>query len=161
MAAEGPGHGRPQAARRRPRRGRRWVPVAAALALGVALGAGTTAVVLRAADPASPTGSPNGPAAQGTASTPLVDGDGQEVGTVVDAGAGREDLLVVAVTGGRPGVRYDCVLLLADGTRREAGSWVREDSAASAWVVAVPEGADVAAVELTTPSGRLWAAAEL
>ena len=91
----------------------------------------------------------------------LLTEDGSRVGTVLESRFEGAPVLVVTLTDGRVGVRYECQLVLADGTREPAGSWLVEVPAVT-WVVSRPDGAaDVAAVELVTPSGTVWATATL
>jgi hypothetical protein len=160
--ARQPGGRRPLSARRREggrrgaedRPGRRAAWTAAVAALGLALGAVVTVVVTENQGPETSAGV----AASGAA---LRTPDGVPVGTVLEGRYSGQAVFVVSVAGGRAGVRYDCELLLADGTRRPAGSWRLDESAEATWVVPRPEGAAVVGVELMTGPGRTWAAAQL
>ena len=91
--------------------------------------------------------------------------DGETIGTagVVRLGAGP--LLVLSITGGRPGATYECVLLGADGSRTSGGTWTLADpgygrTPSGAWLVPV-DRTGVVGVELVTPEGKVWASAPL
>ncbi len=93
--------------------------------------------------------------------TGLVTADGAEVGSV---GLTRRDgkaYLLLNVTAGRSGVRYDCILVNPDGSRRSGGSWTLSDeygrgTASGSWLVPIT-GDPPVAVELVGPSGAVWA----
>lgn len=129
-----------------------------ALALAVAaafvLGVGGTAVVLQALR--EPAGTEQ--AASGAA---LLTGSGQRVGSVLAAYHDAAAVLVVTLTVGEPGTRYDCVLVTAAGERIVADSWVVGRGLGDTWVVEVPAGAEVAGMELVTVGGAVWAGARL
>lgn len=155
--AHGPGRARPRPSSvpDRPRAARRGAGIAAAVVLGMVVGAGAGVAVLatREQEPASRVAA---------AGAELVTGDdGRRVGTVLESWYSGQAVLVVTVADGQSGVRYDCELVLADGTRRPAGSWVLDDSADATWVVPRPDDAAVVGLELVTGSGRTWAAASL
>lgn len=93
--------------------------------------------------------------------TRLVTADGVGVGSV---GLTRRDgraYLLLNVTDGRNGARYDCILVQSDGTRLNGGSWTLSDeygrgSASGAWLVPI-DGESPASVELVGPAGTVWA----
>lgn len=152
----GPRHPRPQrtpAAPGRPHRVRVPLLVAAAAAAGIGLGAvvGTTL-----AD--------NGPApAQVTAGAEgalLTTGSGATVGTVAPSYAGSAHVVVMQVTGGRPGAHYTCRLLLKDGTTREAGQWWMPSSGRATWI-AYASADTIDHVQLITDDGHVWSSADL
>jgi hypothetical protein len=150
LAGMGVAGGAPATPERGTAGGRRGWLLAAGVAAGLVIGAVGSAVVLRPAEPAA-TG----------AGTPLVTAAGDQVGDVLESRYRGEPVLVVTVTDGREGATYECVLVLADGERRSAGSWEMADSAAS-WVVDRPEdGAEPVAVEMLAGPGRTWATASL
>lgn len=145
---------RPSRAPDRPRAARRGAAIAAAVVLGMVVGAGAGVAVLatREQEPATRVAA---------AGADLITDDDRRVGTVLESWYSGQAVLVVTLAGGRPGVRYDCELVLADGTRRPAGSWILDDSAEATWVVPRPDDAAVVGVELVTGSGRTWATASL
>lgn len=150
-----PARGRSWLHRLRPRR--LLVPAVAAVA-GLALGVAAATAVLGSSErgvlqPGAGDGSVLAAAGPG-----LVTGDGERVGTVLESWFDGRPVLVVSVSAARPGARYACELVLADGSRRPAGSWVLDGTAAT-WVVQRPEDAPVTGVELVAPTGRTWAAA--
>ena len=93
--------------------------------------------------------------------TRLLTADGAEVGSV---GLTRRDgkaYLLLNVTAGRDGARYDCILVKPDGSRHNGGSWTLADesgrgTASGAWLVPIA-GDPPVAVELVAPSGAVWA----
>lgn len=143
--------GRPVGGARR----RAW-ELAAAAVLGLLLGAAGTAAVLDDDGPEVPV------AGEGAVSGPaLVAADGSRVGTVLESRFDGRPVLVVTVTTGGVGVEYACDLVLADGGRLPAGSWVLREPTGATWVVVKPERADVVGVELVAADGRTWATARL
>jgi len=142
-----------------PRPPRLWL-VAAALLLGAVLDSAATLGILavnRAPEPA--------PTAVGAPASPLLTADGGRVGSAGVADLGRGGMLVLSVTAARPGATYGCVLIGADGSRTSGGTWTVSgpaygEDAAATWFVPV-DGRTVSAVELVTPSGRVWATARL
>lgn len=92
---------------------------------------------------------------------PLFTADGAAVGSV---GLTRRDgraYLLLNVTAGRSGVRYDCILVQPDGGRRSGGSWTLSDeygrgTASGSWLVPITGDLPVA-VELVAPTGAVWA----
>lgn len=162
IGGQGPATGRVPGARapaerepRAPARGhavrrpvaRVWLVAAAAVA-GLAVGA-TGAILLDQRQDAQVV----------TAGAPLVTDDGAHVGTVTESWFGGAPVYVVALPQTRPDVTYECVLVLADGTRRSAGTWEVTDGAATTWVVDRPD--DAVLMEMVTGTGRIWATAEL
>ena len=93
--------------------------------------------------------------------TRLLTADGVEVGSV---GLTRRDgraYLLLNVTAGRNGMRYDCILVKPDGARLNGGSWTLNDeygrgTASGSWLVPLTGDAPVA-VELVAPTGTVWA----
>lgn len=143
-----------------PRRRRLWPAVAASVLAGALLGGAATLGALAASGVTWPA-----PPAAGAPTTPLVTGDGETIGTagVVRLGAGP--VLVLSITGGRPGATYECVLLGADESRTSGGSWTLADpgygrTPSGAWLVPV-DRTGVVGVELVTPEGKVWASAPL
>lgn len=129
---------------------RRTVLLAAAAALtGAVAGAGATAYLRRDGDPVP------------AWAAPLVTGDGTRVGLVARSYAEDGPALVVDVTGGPAGRSYLCRLRLADGTVRDVATWSLADDRPNSWVVAVPDGSEVAAVELVGGDDVVWASAQL
>jgi hypothetical protein len=101
------------------------------------------------------------PAASVAADGPaLLTGDGSRVGTVLDTRDDGRPVLVVTLTAGRVGARYDCRLVLADGSRLPAGSWVLRQQSGTTWLLDRPD-APVTGLELVTEEGRTWATAAL
>jgi hypothetical protein len=133
------------------RRRRAWYGVAAAVAVGLAVGAGSAVVVLDRDEASQEV------AAVGTA---FLTRDGTRVGTLLDSRFDGRPVLVMTLTGGVVGARYDCELVLADGRREPAGSWVLRESAGATWVVPRPGGDEVIRVELLR-DGSTWATATL
>jgi hypothetical protein len=134
-------------------RHRRWTLVTAlaavvALLLGVAVGA---TLMNAREDHAAPVAA-DGPA--------LLTEDGSRVGTVLDTRYDGQPVLAVTLTGGRVGVRYECQLVLADGSRHPAGSWVLRQPSGTTWLLDRPDGT-VTGLELVTEAGRTWATATL
>jgi hypothetical protein len=126
------------------------VALAAAVALLVGV-AGGAAVMSARQDPAAQVAA-DGPA--------LVTRDGSRVGTVLDTRYDGQAVLAVTLTGGRVGVRYDCQLILADGSRQPAGSWVLRRPSGTTWLLDRPD-AKVTGLELVTDAGNTWATATL
>ena len=116
--------------------------------LGVAVGA---SLMNARGDPAASV------AADGAA---LLTQDGSRAGTVLDTRYQGQPVLAVTLTGGRVGARYDCRLVLADGSRQPAGSWVLRQPSGTTWLLDRPD-ATVTGLELVTEEGRTWATATL
>jgi hypothetical protein len=102
------------------------------------------------------------PAASSTApvATRLLTATGDDVGSAGIAMLSGRSYLVLNVTSGRPGVRYDCILVGRDGSRTNGGSWVLADeygtgAASGSWLVPL-SGDAPASVELVAPSGTVW-----
>ena len=136
-------------------RGQRWprllvAAVAASVALLLGVAGGVALTTARQA-----------PAAQVAADGPaLVTRDGGRVGTVLDTRYDGQPVLAVTLTAGRVGVRYDCQLVLADGSRQSAGSWVLRQPSGTTWLLDRPD-AKVTGLELVTETGTTWATATL
>ena len=101
------------------------------------------------------------PPAQVAADGPaLLTRDGSRVGTVLDTRYDGQPVLAVTLTAGRVGARYDCQLILADGSRQPAGSWVLRQPSGTTWLIDRPD-ARVTGLELVTDTGKTWATATL
>lgn len=95
------------------------------------------------------------------AGTPIVTTTAERVvGAVLPSWYARERVLVVTLSDGRPGVTYNCQLVLADGTRTSAGTWALGTDRSGTWVVDAPAQGAVR-MEMVTESGKVWATAEL
>lgn len=137
---------------RRPGRGR-W-PVTAAAVAGLVIG-GAVGAVLGAA-----TEDPERSAAESAYAAALVTGSGETVGAVLAGGHADDEVLVLQVEDGPPGIHYTCRLVLADGSTRSAGDWVLPASGDAVWVLGrAPEG--TTGVELVTDAGTVWSRARL
>jgi anti-sigma factor RsiW len=134
--------------------GRRPLLQAAAVAvLGAVVGAGATWAVLRAdEEPDRVVLAEN--------SAHLRTKDGQQVGTVTRSWLNAQPVLVVEVTQGKVGKRYECRLRLAGGAEQVAGDWVLRSERGATWVVSAPESG-VVGVELVTDTGAVWSSATL
>lgn len=126
--------------------------VGGALALGIAVGAGGSAVVLQGRA---------GAVQQVAVGTPLRTSDGSAVGAVQESRSDGRPVLVVTVAGGPAGVRYACWLVLADGSRQAAGAWALDGSGNGSWVVPWPDGGNVTSVEMVSDGGTRWATAQV
>lgn len=135
------------ARRHRPRARRTALLVAAALVVGIGVGAVGSAQVLRDSS------------TRVTVGAPLRTSDGTTVGAVQQSQADGRRVLVISVAGGPAGVRYACWLVLADGSRQPAGAWALDGSGNGSWVVTWPEAGRVTTVEMVSDSGTRWAAA--
>lgn len=131
--------------------------VAAAVVIGLLAGIGGTlaATALLNRPPAASSHQP--------VATRLLTGTGAEVGSAGIAMLSGRPFLVLNVTAGKPGVRYDCILVGADGTRTTGGSWELTDeygtgAASGSWLVPLG-GEPPASVELVGPSGTVWSRA--
>ena len=124
------------------------IAAAVALLLGVA---GGVVVMSARQDPAALVAA-DGPA--------LLTRDGDRVGTVLDTRYDGQPVLAITLTAGRVGARYDCQLILADGSRQPAGSWVLRQPSGTTWLLDRPD-AKVTGVELVTDTGKTWATATL
>lgn len=146
----------------------RWLLVGAGLAVGLVVGVAATLGVQTLQAPVVPDPAPAS-SAQPTPgvheASALVTRTGQTVGTVGHTVLGGKGVLVVAVTAGRPGMTYECVVVASDGSRTSGGRWTLEEGygsragvGAGTWVVELGTG-DVARVELVAPSGAVWSRA--
>ncbi len=91
----------------------------------------------------------------------LITSTGDPVGSVGIARRDGRQYLLLNVTTGKTGNRYDCILVKADGTRVNGGAWKLTDeygrgTASGAWLVPIT-GDDPVSVELVAPSGNVWA----
>jgi hypothetical protein len=136
---------RPRAARRTP------MLVAAAAVAGLLVGGVTTAVI-RTSD------SPSPPSATSDAD-PLNKADGAPVGSVLQGRYEGQDVLVMHISDGVPGMHYTCRLRLSDGSARTTGEWTVPPSGKAVWIIPEPSG--VAGVELVTDSGAVWSTASI
>jgi anti-sigma factor RsiW len=101
------------------------------------------------------------PPAQVAADGPaLLTRDGSRVGTVLETRYDGQPVLAVTLTAGTVGARYDCQLILADGSRQPAGSWVLRQPSGTTWLLDRPD-AKVTGLELVTDTGKKWAIATL
>jgi hypothetical protein len=85
--------------------------------------------------------------------------DGRVVGRVLSSWVDDEEVLVVRITDGPPGVRYVCRLRLDDDSTTPAGEWVVPDSGTATWIT--PSDPHAASIELVTDSGKVWSTASL
>jgi hypothetical protein len=85
--------------------------------------------------------------------------DGRVVGRVLSSWVDDEEVLVVLITDGPPGVRYICRLRLDDDTTAPAGEWVVPESGTATWIT--PSDPHAASIELVTDSGKVWSTASL
>lgn len=127
--------------------------VAAAAVLGAAVGAGATWAVLRP-------GEESESVARADEGAYLQTQDGREVGTVTRSRLNGQPILVVEVTDGKVGKRYECRLRLAGGEEQVVGDWVLRSDQGATWVVRAPD-ADVVGVDLVTDTGAVWSSATL
>lgn len=97
---------------------------------------------------------------QAADSSGLVKDDGDRVGTASVGWLEDQRVLVLSVTEPVVGVGYRCRVLLEDGERTTLARWEAASAEGGTWVVATPKG-DLAAVELVTDSGEVWASARL
>ncbi|MGC3995561.1 MAG: zf-HC2 domain-containing protein [Propionicimonas sp.] len=107
------------------------------------------------------------PAAAGRApvAASLVTDAGDAVGSVGLATLSGRTYVLLNVTSGKPDVRYECILVGADGTRTSGGAWALNDeygtgTASGSWLVPLA-GDPPVSVELVGPSGGVWARASL
>ena len=126
--------------------------VAVAAALALLLGVAGGVAVMKARDQPSTEVAAVGPA--------LLTADGSRVGTVLDTRYDGRRMLAVTLTAGRVGARYECQLVLADGSRQSAGSWVLREPSGTTWLVERP-ATPLSGLELVTESGKTWATATL
>lgn len=143
---------------RQPPRWWGWVAVAAAI--GVLAGVGGTVAVTRSAPQPPPGTSAHQPVA-----AELRTSSGDVVGSAGVATLGGKAYLVLNVTSGKAGARYDCILVGRDGTRTNGGSWSLTDeygsgTASGSWLVPIA-GEPPTAVELVGATATVWAQARL
>lgn len=138
------------------RRTRQLLRLAAAVIVGIAIGAGVA--VLSAGDRGQ--APVPGEMSVTANSTPLRTAEGAEVGTVTRSDVDGKRVVVVGVSKPVVGAEYRCDLLLDDGRRVVAGTWTMRTAQGWTWVVPAPAG-DLAGVELVTESGKVWSRAEL
>lgn len=146
-----PAQATPPAARggARHRRGRwRLLPAAAALAVGLALGAG--GAWLAAHDDSQVT----------TIGTPMTDAAGAVVGSVIEATDAGRPVLVVAISDGPDGARYTCWVTLTDESRVDVGTWVLADGEGT-WVLTDVDPERAVVVEMVREDGTVWSSADL
>lgn len=122
--------------------------VAAALA-GAVAGAGVTAYLDQEEEPDL------------TWAAPLVTADGTRVGLVSRSFGQGGPVLVVEVSDGPVGRTYTCRLRLADGTAEDVATWSLAEDRPNSWVVPLPTGSEVTAVELVAEQGNVWSTAHL
>ena len=132
-----------------------WLPVAAAVLLGLLAGMGATFAVINSWNqPAATTASHSPVAGQ------LLTSSGQAVGSAGLATLDGRSYLLLNVTTGKPGATYECILVGSDGGRTSGGIWTLTDEygsgrASGSWLVPIA-GDPPAGVELVTPSGKVW-----
>lgn len=134
-----------------------WVGVAAAAVLGLGVG---TVGTLALGDGLGGAPGTEVPAAQplATNGSVLTTADGTAVGTVSRSYGEAGPMLVVDITGGKPGRSYLCRLRMADGATEDVGRWTLSPERPNSWVVVDP-GAEV--LELVSESGNVWSSASL
>lgn len=96
-----------------------------------------------------------------TAAARLITAGGEAVGSAGLAHRDGRAYLLLNVTAGRDGAHYDCILVKADGSRLNGGSWTLTDeygrgTASGSWLVPIA-GDPPVAVELVAPTGAVWA----
>jgi len=152
LAAMGLPEDSPRASRHRRLPDRRLLLAAAAVLVGLVLGAGGAWLVLQDRHPDTVTVAER--------AAPLTTGDGDRVGQVSRSWYDGQEVLVVDVTSGKAGMHYTCRLQLVDGGAVPAGDWVLESTQGATWVVPTPES-EVVEVELVTDTGAVWSSAAL
>ena len=70
------------------------------------------------------------------------------VGRVLPSWVDDEEVLVLRIVDGPPGMHYVCRLRLDDDSTRPAGDWVVPESGTATWIT--PSDPDVASIELVT-----------
>lgn len=90
----------------------------------------------------------------------LVTNAGSAIGSVEPSQADGQEVIVLQITKGIPGIHYTCRMRLADGTVRDAGNWLMPDSGRATWI-AYGSTDNIDRVELVTDDGKVWATAEL
>lgn len=137
-------------------RARSWVrplQVAAALVVGLALGAG--AVLGWPEDGPAPV-----PGTTSAWHAALLTAEDQNVGTVARSYTADGPVLVLEVTDGTAGTDLICRLVHADGTVEVVARWQLSDQRPNSWVIDT-EQQDPAQVQLLTDDGQVWATARL
>lgn len=135
-------------------RARSWarpLQVAAALVIGLALGAG--AVLGWPAEDPAPV-----PRATSAWHAELLTAEDQNVGTVARSYTADGPVLVLEVTDGTAGTDLICRLVHADGTVEVVARWQLSDQRPNSWVIDT-EQQDPAQVQLLTDDGQVWATA--
>lgn len=140
---------------RRPARTR--LLVAAAVLLGLLAGVGGTLAATTLLS------RPTATASHAPVATPLLTSSGDAVGSVGLTTFRGRSYLLLNVTAGKPGMRYDCLLVARDGSRTSGGSWTLSDeygtgTASGSWLVPLGDEPPVG-VELVAPSGTVWSQA--
>lgn len=128
------------------RRSWRLLPAAAALAVGLALGAGITWWALGPDDEVAT-----------TIGTSLTDARGAVVGSVSDGIASGEPVLVVSISEAPEDGSYTCVVTLTDGSTVDVGTWDGEGT----WVVTEVDPDQAARIEMVRDDGTVWSSADL
>ncbi len=128
--------------------------LAAAAALVLLAAAGGAAAAIWTAGP------PTAPAQVAAPGPAFVALDGTAVGTLLTSWYDGEPVYVVTVDGAVPGARYDCRLVLSDGSAVDAGSWTMPASGAATWIVTQSDQ-QAARMDLLVESGKVWASARL
>ncbi len=85
--------------------------------------------------------------------------DGRVVGRVLPSRVDDEEVLVLRIVDGPPGMHYVCRLRLDDDSTTPAGDWVVPDSGTATWIT--PSDPDAASIELVTDTGKVWSSASL
>ena len=85
--------------------------------------------------------------------------DGRVVGRVLPSRVDGEDVLVLHIVDGPPGMHYVCRLRLDDDSTTPAGDWVVPESGTATWIT--PSDPDAASIELVTDTGKVWSSASL
>jgi len=130
------------------RRVRRLAMLAVAAAVGLVVGIGGILGIQAALDEPPPTDA-----------IALRTDDGDVVGRVLPSWVGDEEVLVLRIIDGPPGMHYVCRLRLDDDSTTPAGDWVVPDSGTATWIT--PSDPDVASIELVTDTGKVWSSASL
>ena len=142
----------PAAAHERSRYRPRILVAAIAAAVALLLGVAGAVIVMNPRQDPTALVAADGPA--------LLTRDGSRVGTVLNTRYDGQSVLAVTLTAGKVGARYDCQLILADGSRQPAGSWVLRQPSGTTWLLDRPDK-KVTGLELVTDTGTTWATATL
>lgn len=135
-------------------RRQRVLLVAAAVVLGLVLGAGAGAIAWRPGDEGE-----RAPTATAAGQVPLATADGEGVGHVWRSYSADGPVLVLEVTDGPAGQSYTCRLVRADGSTEDVAHWELSDQRPNSWVI--DPGGEVSQVQLIGEDGRIWSTAEL